>query len=65
MAPSRLTAKISTASGLAEYSPSRSLVKGMRVMVNKNAKFHQASPSCCPAICRKTLWWTSQNWATT
>ena len=36
------------ASGLAENLPSRSLVNGMMVMVNRNAKFHQARPSCCP-----------------
>ena len=29
---------------------------GMTVIVNRNAKFHQASPSCCPVIRRKTRW---------
>ena len=56
---------MSIASGLLAYLPSRSLVKGMTVMVNRNAKFHQARPSRCPAIRRKTRWWTSQNWAMT
>ena len=46
-------------------STRRSLVKGMTVMVNRNAKFHQARPSCCPVIRRKSRWWTSQNWAMT
>jgi hypothetical protein len=45
MAASRLSAKMSTASGLAENLPTRLLVKGMKVMVNRNAKFHQARPS--------------------
>jgi hypothetical protein len=54
MAASRLTAKTSTASGLAENLPTRLLVKGMTVMVNRNAKFHQARPSRCPVIRRKT-----------
>ena len=34
---------MSTASGLAENLP-RVLVKGMTVMVNRNAKFHQPGP---------------------
>jgi len=54
MAASRLSAKMSTASGLAENLPTRLLVKGMKVMVNRNAKFHQARPSRCPVIRRKT-----------
>src|SRR5271156_3632343 len=39
LASIRLRAKMSTASGLATNSPSRSLANGMMVMVNKNAKF--------------------------
>ena len=60
-----LTAKMSTASGLSPYWPSRLPVNGMAVMVNKNAKFHQARPSWWPATWRKTRWRASQNWATT
>lgn len=56
VASRRLAAKMSMASGLAENLPSRSLVNGMMVMVNRNAKFHQARPSCCPVIRRKTRW---------
>ena len=54
LAASKLNAKMSTASGLAEYLPSRLLVNGMRVMVKKNAKFHQARLSRCPATRRNT-----------
>jgi hypothetical protein len=45
LASRMFAAKMSTASGFSAYRPSRPLVNGISVMVNRNAKFHQASPS--------------------
>jgi len=54
LASRMLAAKMSTASGFSAYWPSRPLANGTSVMLNRNAKFHQASPSLCPVTTRNT-----------